>query len=223
MAGAMSEHSRADDPASMRRDYLRARLDEAVVPADWLLLFRQWFVLAAGESGLLEANAMQLATVAADGCPSVRTVLMKGFDERGFTFYTNYGSAKAHDLQDHPYAAGVFVWLAQERQVRVRGPVRRVEQAESAAYFASRPRGAQLGAWASRQSQVVASRAELDEAMAEVTQRFAGREVPVPQHWGGYRLTPDEVEFWQGRTDRMHDRLRYRRDGERWLLERLAP
>jgi pyridoxamine 5'-phosphate oxidase len=211
------------DPSAMRRDYVRDHLDESSVPAHWLALFRDWFVLAAAERGILEANAMQLATVDEHGRPALRTVLMKGFDEDGITFYTNYFSAKARDLDARHHAAAVFAWLAEERQVRITGPVHRVSAEESAAYFATRPRGAQLGAWASHQSRVIGSRAELEAALARVSARFAGADVPAPEHWGGYRIVPDAVEFWQGRPDRLHDRLRYRRDGSTWLIERLAP
>jgi pyridoxamine 5'-phosphate oxidase len=211
------------DPSAMRRDYVRDHLDESTAPAHWLPLFDQWFRLAAAERGILEANAMQLATVDEDGRPSVRTVLMKAFDEDGVTFYTNYRSAKARDLDARQYAAAVFAWLAEERQVRITGPVRRIPVEESAAYFATRPRGAQLGAWASHQSRVIGSRAELEESLARMGERFAGAEVAPPEHWGGYRISPDVVEFWQGRPDRLHDRLRYRRDGSTWLIERLAP
>jgi pyridoxamine 5'-phosphate oxidase len=166
---------------------------------------------------------MVLAPVYSAGRPSARTVLLKGYDEAGLVFYTNYSSAKGRDLEARPYAAAVLAWLAQERQVRISGPVSRVTRAETEAYFAGRPRGSQLGAWASDQSAVVPSRAVLDEAEREVTERFAGRDIPPPEHWGGYRIAPEAVEFWQGRPDRLHDRLRYRRDDGRWLLERLAP
>jgi pyridoxamine 5'-phosphate oxidase len=219
------------DPAGMRRGYVRGWLDESSAPSGWLELFRHWFSEAYAELGGLEVNAMQIATVTADGRPAVRTVLAKGFDERGVVFYTNYGSAKARELDALPYAAVVFAWVMQERQVRLSGPVSRVDRAETEAYFASRPRGSQLGAWASPQSDVVASRAVLDNAARAVEQRFAGGEaVPAPPHWGGYLIEPESVEFWQGRPDRMHDRLRYRRAeagrtaaGDAWIIERLAP
>jgi pyridoxamine 5'-phosphate oxidase len=207
----------------MRRVYARGRLDERDVPASWLELFRRWFEQASAEFGMPEANAMQLATVDNACRPSVRTVLAKAFDERGVVFYTNYDSVKARDLAQRPYAAAVFAWVPQERQVRLSGPVTQLRRAETRAYFASRPRGSQLGAWASPQSSVVASRAVLEQAAAEVEQRFAGVEVPPPPNWGGFRIAPESVEFWQGRPDRLHDRLRYRPHGATWLIERLAP
>ena len=211
------------DPAEMRRAYLRGQLDETTVSRTWLDQFRLWFDAATADPAVLEPNAMQLATVGAGGHPSVRTVLLKGVDERGLVFYTNYESDKARDLDARPYAAVVFVWHAQERQIRVSGPVARVSADETAEYFAGRPRGSQVGAWASPQSRVIASRATLEDAVAEIEQRFEGADVPVPPHWGGYRIEPVAVEFWQGRADRLHDRLRYRRDDGLWVLERLAP
>jgi len=207
----------------MRRGYLRGQLDENVVSANWLDLLQLWFNEASADPSVVEPNAVQVATVDAVGHPAVRTVLVKGLDERGLVFYTNYESAKARDLDANPYAAAVLVWLALERQVRVSGPVTRVDRADTEAYFASRPRGSQLSAWASPQSTVVPSRAVLEDAMGAIEKRFAGGDVPAPPNWGGYRLAPDAVEFWQGRADRLHDRIRYRRDGDSWVIERLAP
>jgi pyridoxamine 5'-phosphate oxidase len=164
-----------------------------------------------------------VATVDDAGHPALRTVLAKAIDKRGVTFYTNYGSAKGHDLDARPYAAAQFLWLAHERQVRLTGAVERVSAEETEAYFHTRPRGSQLGAWASPQSQVIASRAVLERHLADAELRYGDGEIPVPPHWGGYLLSPDSVEFWQGRPDRLHDRLRFRRDGDEWVLERLAP
>lgn len=203
--------------------YARGRLDEADLADSWLAQLRLWFDTAAADPEVPEANAIQLATVAADGRPAVRTVLAKGIDERGIVFYTNYESAKARELAAHPYAAAVFVWLAQQRQVRLTGAVAKVDRAETEAYFAGRPRESQLGAWASPQSQVVESRAALDELADAAAARFGVGPVPTPPHWGGYRLRPDAVEFWQGRPGRLHDRIRFRRTGDEWVHERLAP
>jgi pyridoxamine 5'-phosphate oxidase len=211
------------DAAALRRSYERGALDDDMVASTWVEQFRTWFDVAVADPAVLEPNAMQLATSGAEGNPSVRTVLLKGMDERGIVFYTNYDSAKGRDLAARPHAAAVFVWLAHERQVRFSGSVARVAAEETAAYFASRPRGSQLGAWASPQSQVVGSRAALDASLAEVTARFGDGPVPVPPHWGGYRLQPDSVGFWQGRRDRLHDRIRYRRAESDWVAERLAP
>jgi pyridoxamine 5'-phosphate oxidase len=211
------------DPAAMRRPYLRGRLDEGVTGRTWLDQFRLWFDDAARDPAIPDANAMQLATAGADGRPGVRTVLLKGLDERGLVFYTNHDSAKGRDLAANPQAAVVFAWLAHERQIRVDGPATRLDDAEAEAYFSSRPRGSQIGAWASPQSQVIGTRAELEDAVRAAEHRFAGHPVPKPPHWGGYRIAPVTVEFWQGRADRLHDRIRYRHDGSRWVIERLAP
>lgn len=222
IAGDAKIHG-VSDPAAMRRSYLLGQLYEQMLAPDWYTQLRSWFDEAAASGLVGEANAIQLATVTPEGRPAVRTVLVKGLDERGIVFYTNQESAKARDLADRPYAAAVFAWLPLERQVRLAGPVEAVTRAETEAYFAGRPRGSQIGAWASPQSDVVASRAELDEKVREIEERFAGADVPAPPFWGGYRISPDVVEFWQGRTDRMHDRMRYRRAEDGWTIERLAP
>ncbi|HVL02887.1 MAG TPA: pyridoxamine 5'-phosphate oxidase [Acidimicrobiales bacterium] len=193
--------------------------------SDPMLLFQTWFdaVVAAG---VVEPGAMVLATADAAGRPAARAVLLKGVDERGFRFFTNYGSAKAADLLGNPNCALAFVWPALVRQVRVRGRAVRISRKESAAYFATRARGSQLGAWASRQSEVIADRAVLDRCLAEVEARFPlGEDIPLPPFWGGYVVVPDSIEFWEGRADRLHDRLRYSRTepaGE-WEVERLSP
>jgi pyridoxamine-phosphate oxidase len=211
------------DPSALRARYTRGHLDESDLAGTWFLQLRAWFDAAAADPGVIEPNAIQLATVDSDGRPAVRTVLAKAIDERGIVFYTNYESAKARDLAANPRAAAVFVWLAHQRQVRLSGPVRKVDREETEAYFATRPRESQLGAWASPQSQVVASRAALDELAEEAARRFGDGPIPAPPHWGGYLLAPDQVEFWQGRQGRLHDRIRFRRDGDEWVRERLAP
>lgn len=211
------------DPAGRRATYERGRLDEHGAPDDWYPLLRAWFDAAAADPAVLEPNAIQLATADAGGRPAVRTVLAKGIEADGVVWFTNYASAKAHDLDVNPVASLVFVWLAHQRQVRLTGAVTKVPRAQTEAYFASRPRGSQVGAWASPQSQVVGSRAVLDELVAETERRFGDGPIPAPPGWGGFRLVPDTVEFWQGRPDRVHDRLRYRHDGAAWVRERLAP
>ena len=209
----------------MRERYGRSSLVEADVPADPLELFATWFVDVVG-AGVPEPNAMVLSTVSPEGLPEARTVLLKGYAGSGLRFFTGTDSAKGRALATHPVAALVFPWHGLERQVRVTGEVQPLPGEEVAAYFATRPRESQLGAWASPQSQVVGSREELDGLLAEAAQRFPeGTEVPVPRTWGGYLVVPDTWEFWAGRPGRMHDRLRYRRTGssEPWHLERLAP
>jgi pyridoxamine 5'-phosphate oxidase len=187
-----------------------------------LQLFREWYA-AAEQAGTRVPNAMALATAGADGAPSVRMVLLKNADETGFSFFTGYVSRKAYELEENPQGALLFYWEALGRQVRVEGTVARVSPAESDAYFATRPRGAQLTAAASRQSSVLGSREELEARITELDQEFAERAVPRPDHWGGYVLVPDTFEFWQHRDDRAHDRLRYRREGDGWAIERLSP
>ncbi len=211
------------DPASLRRDYGAAEMGDAAAAVDWFTQLRAWFDEAVASGVVVEPNAIQLATVDAAGRPSVRTVLVKALDERGVVFYTNYESAKARDLEQNPYAAAIFAWLPLERQARLSGPVERVSRAETEAYFATRPRGSQLAAWASAQSSVIASRASLEEKVRELEARFPGADVPAPPNWGGYRVRPEVVEFWQGRHDRLHDRLRHRLVEGEWVVERLAP
>jgi len=205
----------------MRREYAREALAEAEVDADPVVQFGRWFEQAT-QAGLLEPHAMTLATATPDGRPSARMVLLRGFDERGFCFYTNYESRKAAELAANPRAALVFWWDALERQVRIEGRVERTSRSESEAYFASRPPGSQLSAAASSQSQVI-DRATLERRVAELATSLPDGKVPLPDFWGGYRLTPEVVEFWQGRPNRLHDRLRYRRAGDAWKIERLAP
>jgi len=210
------------DVASLRQNYTRDGLTESAADPDPLHFFHRWFDEALA-AGVTEPNAMTLATVDDDGQPAARIVLLKGLDERGFVFYTNYESRKGREMAAQPRAALVFWWEALERQVRIEGTVEKVTPEESDAYFASRPRGSRLGAWVSDQSQPIADRSVLEEKLDEVEQRYDDEPVPRPPHWGGYRVVPTLIEFWQGRPNRLHDRLEYTRAGEGWARQRLAP
>jgi pyridoxamine 5'-phosphate oxidase len=208
---------------TMRVSYEQGSLGETDLASTWHDQLARWLDEAT-RAGLAEPNAMVLATADPQGRPSSRTVLAKGLDARGLVFFTNYTSNKSHDLKATRYASATFPWLAMQRQATVRGTVEKVGVEETTEYWNSRPRGSQLGAWASPQSRVVHDRTVLESALANIQRQFADAErVPVPPHWGGWRIRPEVVEFWQGRQDRMHDRLRYRLSGDGWKIERLAP
>ncbi|HEY9648556.1 MAG TPA: pyridoxamine 5'-phosphate oxidase [Chroococcidiopsis sp.] len=209
--------------ADLRRNYTRQALDETHVNADPLVQFQIWFD-AAVAAELPEPNAMTLATATADGTPAARMVLLKGADADGFVFYTNYESRKGHELTSNPKAALIFWWAELERQVRIDGAIAKVSPAEADEYFRSRPVGSQLGAWVSNQSQVIPNRDVLETRLQQLTEQYQDQSIPRPPHWGGYRLTPSAIEFWQGRPSRLHDRLLYTRqpDGT-WAIARLSP
>jgi pyridoxamine 5'-phosphate oxidase len=208
--------------SSIRKDYQLQSLDLTDVAKTPVLQFDKWWNEAVSSS-IDEVNAMTLATVNPDGKPAARIVLLKGFDQNGFIFFTNYLSEKGKSITVHPYASLVFFWKELERQVRIEGSCIQVSESESDEYFLSRPIGSRLGAWASPQSTVISSRIVLDQNLDRVTAQYADGIVPRPNHWGGYRVIPEMVEFWQGRPSRLHDRIRYMKDESEWLIERLAP
>ena len=210
------------DLATRRQEYESRTFDVGDLAGDWLAQFRTWYDEASA-AGVYEPNAMLLATSSTAGEPNCRYVLLRGLDESGFTFFTHTASPKSSELAANPRAALTFGWLELHRQVRVVGRARPLSEAASDDYFASRPRGSQIGAWASPQSSVLADRAALEARVAEMAERFATGPVPRPDDWGGWVVSPDEVEFWQGRRSRLHDRLRYRRSEGGWVIERLAP
>jgi pyridoxamine 5'-phosphate oxidase len=207
---------------NLRQDYRMASLSESDVAADPILQFQKWFAEAVNAK-LYEPNVMTFATADSDGKPSARIVLLKGFDEQGFVFYTNYESKKAQDLVENPQAALVFFWAELERQVRIEGIVSKVDKGISEAYFQSRPTGSQIGAIASAQSSVLTDRSILEERVAELTTQYEGKTIPKPEHWGGYLVEPKHIEFWQGRSSRLHDRITYDYTDGSWKINRLAP
>ena len=211
------------DPAASRYEHIGKGLRRSDLNPNPIKQFANWFTTAI-ETGIGDVNAMSLATAGQDAKPSVRIVLLKSFDEDGFVFFTNYESEKGKQLEANPYAALGFYWIELDRQIRISGKVDKTSRKESQTYFRSRPVGSQLSAWASRQSAVLDGRRVLDARMEEMNERFADKRVPLPPHWGGYRLKPDNMEFWQGRSNRLHDRFRYTRQSDgSWLIERLAP
>lgn len=212
-----------NDLTSYRRSYEKGRLLESDIPVDPLILFRAWFDLADESSLVEEANAMSISTVGKDLMPKTRIVLLKSFDPEGFIFFTNYESDKGKHLKENPKCCLSFFWPALEKQVIIQGEVSKVAEDESDKYFHSRPRGSQLGAHASNQSSVIPSRHYLEDKLAELERKFENKEVPLPSYWGGYLVKPLRMEFWQGRKNRLHDRILYSKEGDNWKFERLAP
>jgi pyridoxamine 5'-phosphate oxidase len=210
------------DASRLRKEYTRAGLDRADLDPDPIVQFQEWFEKVI-DADLHEPNAMIVSTASTDGKPSARTVLLKGYDERGFVFYTNYEGRKANEIEANPMCALLFYWGELERQVRIEGRASRLSGDESDAYFEGRPRGSRLGAWASEQSRPVEDRSVLEERVKALEAQYEGREIPRPPFWGGYRVEPDTIEFWQGRENRLHDRLVYRREDGAWRIERLQP
>lgn len=220
----MSQDEEQEKVAGIRRDYTQQVLDESTVEPHPIDQFKHWFEEALA-ADILDPNAMTLATASEEGQPSARIVLLKGVDEQGFRFYTNYRSRKGKELEENPQVALCFYWPPLERQVRIEGTVEKLSRADSEAYFRQRPRLSQLGAWTSRQSRKMASRKALEVSFEEIRQRFEDQEVPLPDFWGGYLVRPKRIEFWQGRSGRLHDRLcyEYEKDEEGWNIFRLAP
>ncbi|MEX2475079.1 pyridoxamine 5'-phosphate oxidase [Marinobacter sp.] len=210
------------DISDMRRDFESEGLDRSALDDNPVQQFHRWFEEARA-AGILEPNAMSLATADRDAMPDIRTVLLKYFDDQGFVFYTNYGSRKAREMAQNPQAALLFPWIGLNRQVRIQGSVSRVSKAESLRYFTSRPRGSQIGAWVSEQSRVITSRGVLEQKVADMKRKFADGEIPLPDFWGGYRVVPQRIEFWQGRPSRLHDCFEYVRAGDGWHIQRLQP
>src|SRR2546421_11786103 len=211
------------DPAVSRYEHLGKGLRRSDLSRDPVKQFGNWFT-AAIEAGIRDVNAMSLATAGRDSKPTVRIVLLKGFDQEGFVFFTNYESEKGRQLDENAHAALAFYWIELDRQIRISGPAEKTSREESERYFHSRPVGSQLGAWVSRQSEVIDGRRVLDARLAEMTERFGEGPIPLPPHWGGYRVKPAVIEFWQGRANRLHDRFRYMRKADSsWQIDRLAP
>ncbi len=206
----------------MRRDFESAGLERDDLHDDPIRQFERWFQHAES-AGIEDANALSLATAGASGAPTIRTVLLKYFDQHGFVFYTNYGSRKAADLKANPMAAMLFPWVALNRQIIIEGAVERVSKAESLRYFSSRPQGSQLGAWVSQQSAAIESRQALESKLERMKQKFRDGNIPLPDFWGGYRVIPQRIEFWQGRPSRLHDRFEYRWSEGQWQINRLQP
>lgn len=209
------------DISDYRNEYLKGGLNKSDLSASPFTLFEKWFVQAK-DAQIRDPNGMVLATISKDGKPSQRTVLLKQFDEKGFVFFTNYASEKARNIEDNSHVSLLFQWLGLERQIEIFGHASKVSTDESLAYFQSRPHGSQLGAWASDQSKVIESRAKLDQQLTEAEEKFSEGEVPLP-HWGGYRVAPETIEFWQGGARRMHDRFEYSRTDTGWDIQRLQP
>lgn len=222
--GDSAERTHRLSLADLREEYQLGGLSEAHCETNPIVLFERW-IKQAQAADLKEPNAMTVATATSDGRPSARILLLKEVSDFGFVFYTSYTSRKAKEIETNPFAALTFYWAELERQVRVEGLVRRVSREQSEAYFRTRPKGSRLGAWASHQSEVLNGREPLEERLQELEKKYSGTdELPVPEFWGGYRVAPDVIEFWQGRPNRLHDRLRYRRNGEStWIIERLSP